>query len=61
MNDFVQQQDIALQEQEALQALTEISAAGFTQQADTLAIAAGLWTVWKQPVRVRDTRHIQFP
>lgn len=59
-NDL-QRQDIEQQEQEALQALMTIAAAGYTKEADTLALAAGLWPIWKHPVRVRDTRHIQFP
>ncbi len=61
MNARAQQQDLEQQEQEALQALMTIAAAGYTKEADTLAIACGLWPIWKQPVRVRDTRDIQFP
>lgn len=54
MTDFRQQQaDQGQEEQEALQALMNISAAGFTKEADTLAVTCGLWAVWKQPIRER--------
>lgn len=54
MSDYRQQQaDQESQEQEALQALMTIAAAGFTKEADTLAATCGLWPVWTQLIRER--------
>lgn len=53
--------DVQEREHEALQALMDISAAGFIEQADTLAHVSGLWAQWKAPVQIRDVSYIQFP
>jgi len=46
--DYQQQLDDEEREQEALQALIEVAAAGLTQQAETLAYHCGLAHAWKQ-------------
>lgn len=46
--DYQQQLDDEAREQEALQALIEIAAAGLTRQAETLAYHCGLGQAWKQ-------------
>lgn len=59
--DFQQQIDLEEREALAMQALMDISAAGFTRQADILASECGLAAIWKTPIRTRNTDHIQFP
>jgi len=54
--DFRQQQDQEEQEAEALQALMEIVAAGFTEQAEKLAYQCGLGAVWKQHFQPKEKR-----
>lgn len=52
MGVLVMRDDQEQQEAEALQALMTIAAAGFTEEAETLAIAANLSTQWNQPIRI---------
>jgi hypothetical protein len=57
--DFQQQQDQEEQEAEALQALIEIAAAGFTEQAERLAYQCGLGVMWKQHFQPRGNSNAQ--
>ena len=52
MNDQDLAELTAEREQIALQALMEISSAGFTEQAEILARECGLLSLWKSPVKV---------
>ncbi len=50
--DYEQMQDQDEHEQRVLQALMNITASGLRQEADFLAAECGMWTVWKQKMRL---------
>lgn len=65
MNDRVNDQDLAElmaeREQNAMQALMKIAAAGLKDEADTLAREAGLWDQWNAPIKVRPVKLGTWP
>ena len=53
MDGQQQRQDDEEREMRALQALMDVAAAGLHEQADVLAIEAGLWARWQQPIKAK--------
>lgn len=53
MGVLVMRDDQEQQEAEALQALMTIAAAGFCEEAETLAVVCGLHDLWHQPIKER--------
>lgn len=57
--DFEQQQDEEQRQQEALQALMEVAAAGLKEQAELLAYEAGVGSIWKQQLQPKGSNDAQ--
>ena len=52
--DFEQVLDEEERQQRILQALMNLCAAGLRQEADYFAAECGVWSIWKQPMRVHE-------